>query len=83
MRIINLPINFVKFSIKPKQALLLAVVVVSVTALIWTVPNFISRRSSAHGVNTSSRDALRRTASTPLKRNSKGAARTSLQSCAG
>jgi hypothetical protein len=50
MRMVNSPANFVKFSIRSKHALLLVVAVVSVTALIWKVPSFISRGSSAHGV---------------------------------
>src|SRR5215470_2900937 len=52
MRMLSLPVNFVKLSIRSKQALLLVVTVVSVTGLIWTASNFISRRSSAHGVET-------------------------------
>jgi hypothetical protein len=50
MRMVNSPANFVKFSIRSKHALLLVVAVVSVTALIWIVPSFISRRTSANGV---------------------------------
>jgi hypothetical protein len=51
MRIVDLPANFVKFSIGSKRSPLLAVAVVSVMAILLAVPVFVAKRSSAHGVN--------------------------------
>src|SRR5262245_20219073 len=56
MPMVNLPINFVKVTIRSKQALLLAVMFVTATALIWTVPNYISRRPSAYSVNPAKKE---------------------------
>jgi len=52
MRIVNLPITFVKLSIRSKQSLFLAVAVVSVMATLLAVSIFVAKRSSAHGVNS-------------------------------
>ncbi len=51
MRIVNLPANFVKFSIRSKQSSLLAVAAVIVMVILLAVPIFFAKRSSAHGVN--------------------------------
>jgi hypothetical protein len=46
MRILRLPDNFVKFSIRSKRSLLLAIVVV--VAILLPVSIFVAKRSSAH-----------------------------------
>ncbi|HKQ72667.1 MAG TPA: hypothetical protein VJ810_02990 [Blastocatellia bacterium] len=51
MRILSLPASFVKFSIRSKQSLLLAVAAVSVIAILLAVSIFVAKRSSAHGVS--------------------------------
>src|SRR5262245_7589058 len=52
MRIVDLPVNIVKFSIRSKQSPLLAVSIVSVMAILLAVSIFVSKRSSAHGVSS-------------------------------
>jgi hypothetical protein len=52
MRILNLPVNFVKISIGSTRSLLLAVAVVSLIAIILAGSIFVVKRSSAHGVNS-------------------------------
>jgi hypothetical protein len=52
MRILDLPVNFVKFSIRSKRSPLLAVAIVSVMAILLAVSIFVAKRSSAHGVNS-------------------------------
>lgn len=48
MKMLSWPVNFVKVSIRSKQALLLAVAVVSVMAILLAVSIFVAKRSSAH-----------------------------------
>jgi hypothetical protein len=52
MRIVNLPVNFVKFSIGSKRSSLLTVAVVSVISILLTVSIFVAKRSSAHATPT-------------------------------
>ena len=57
MKMLGLPVHFVKFSIRSKQAPLLALVVAGViTALVWSVNGFARSRSSAHGVNPAKKE---------------------------
>src|SRR5262245_38113235 len=56
MPMVNLPINSVKVSIRSKQALIMAAVLVTATPQIYTLPNFISRRASAHSVNPAKKE---------------------------
>src|SRR2546422_6494884 len=52
MRILGLPVNFVKFSIGLKRSSVLAIAVVSVMAIMLAVSISGAKRSSAHGVNS-------------------------------
>jgi len=52
MRMLSLPVNFVKFSIRSKRSLLLAVGAMSIVALSFVVPRFALSRSSANGLNS-------------------------------
>jgi hypothetical protein len=52
MRILDLPVNFVKFLIRSKRSPLLAIAVVSVMAILIAVSIFVAKRSSAHGFNS-------------------------------
>jgi hypothetical protein len=52
MRMLSLPVNLVKISIKSKRYPLLAIAVVSVVAILLAVSVFVAKRSSAHGVNS-------------------------------
>jgi hypothetical protein len=54
MRILSLPVNFVKISIGSTRSLLLAVV--SVIAIILAGSIFVVKRSSAHGVNSAKKN---------------------------
>jgi len=51
MRIVDLPANFVKFSIRSKQSPFLIPVAVGVVVILLTASIFVVKRSSAHGVN--------------------------------
>src|SRR5215510_3623890 len=51
MRIVNLPANFAKFSIRSKRSQFLAVAAVSATAILLAFSIFVTKRSSAHGVD--------------------------------
>ena len=51
MRILSLPINFVKISIGSKRFPLLAIAIMSVVAIPLAVSVFVAKRSSAHGAN--------------------------------
>jgi len=51
MRILGLPINFVKFSLGLKRSSLLVIVAVSIMAILLTILASVAKRSSAHGVN--------------------------------
>jgi hypothetical protein len=50
MRIVDLPVNFVKISIGSKRSQLLAIAVVGVMAILVAVSIFVAKRSSAHVV---------------------------------
>ena len=52
MRMLSLPVNFVKTSIGSKRSPLLAIAGVSVVAILLAVSVFVAKRSSAHGVNS-------------------------------
>jgi len=52
MRMLSLPVNFVKFSFGSKRSRLLAVAAVSAMAILLAVSIFVAKRSSAHGVNS-------------------------------
>jgi hypothetical protein len=56
MRILSLPVNFVKISIGSTQSLLLAVAVVSVIAIILADSVFVVKRSLAHGINSAKKN---------------------------
>jgi hypothetical protein len=51
VRILRLPINFVKISIGSKRFPLLAIAIMSVVAIPLAVSVFVAKRSSAHGAN--------------------------------
>jgi len=44
MKMLSLPVNFVKFSIGSKRPMLLAVAVVSATAILLAVSIFVAKR---------------------------------------
>jgi hypothetical protein len=52
MRIVDLPVNFVKFSLGSKRSPLLVVALVGVMAVLLAVSIFVTKLSSAHGVNS-------------------------------
>lgn len=52
MRILSLPVDFVKVSIRSKRSPLLAIAVVSVMATLLAVSIFVAKRSSAHSINS-------------------------------
>jgi len=56
MRMLSLPVNFVKISIGSKRSLLLAVAFVSVMTILLAGSVFVSKRSSAHGVNSAKKE---------------------------
>jgi hypothetical protein len=56
MRIVNLPANFVKISIRSKWSPLLAVAIVSAMTILLAVSVFVSKRSSAHSVTPAKKE---------------------------
>jgi hypothetical protein len=48
MRIVGLPVDFIKFSIGSKRSLLLAIAVVGMIAIFASISIFVAKRSSAH-----------------------------------
>ena len=59
MRMLNLPVHVVKFSIKLRRSPLLTVAIVSVMAILLAVSAFVAKRSSAHGANSTNKETAR------------------------
>jgi hypothetical protein len=56
MRILSLPVDFVKILIGSKRSSLLAIAVVSVMAILLAVSIFVAKRSSAHSITPAKKE---------------------------